>query len=104
MFYDGDADVYNKLTEYYDIADSLANTVEQSQDITIEQKKEILYPIIDEIKELANTLIENYIEHSKDKENLDKLVKVKENLDTILKKIDYFKNKIYEVYKINNQE
>ncbi len=102
VFSDNDAEVYNKLTEYYDIADSLANSVEENQEITLEQKKEILYPIIDEIKDLANNLIESYIIHLKDKDNVEKLIKVKENINTVLEKIDYFRNKIYEVYRINN--
>ena len=101
--FDDDVDVYTKLTEYYDLADSLANSVEENQDISLDQKREILYPIIDEIKDMADVLIESYIFHLKDKDNMEKLLKVKENINNILKKIDYFRNKIYDVYKINNR-
>ncbi len=99
-----DLEVYNKLTEYYDIAEDLTTRVNESQEITIKQKRDILFPIIDEIKELADNLIESYILHLKDEDNMDKLLKVKDNINLVLKKIDYFKNKIYEVYKINNKD
>ncbi len=99
-----DLEVYNKLTEYYDIAEDLTTRVNESQEITIKQKRDILFPIIDEIKELADNLIESYILHLKDEDNMDKLLKVKDNINLVLEKIDYFKNKIYEVYKINNKD
>ncbi len=98
-----DLETYNKITEYYDIAEDLSTRVSESQEITIKQKREILFPIIDEIKDLANNLIESYIIYFKDKDNMDKMLKVKENINIVLEKIDYFKNKIYEVYKTNNK-
>lgn len=99
-----DLEVYNKLTEYYDIAEDLSTRLNENQEITLKQKRDILFPIIDEIKELADNLIESYILHLKDEDNMDKLLKVKENINLVLKKIDYFKNKIYDVYKINNKD
>ena len=99
---DDDTDVYNKLNEYCNITDSLTDTVDKNQDISLEQKINILYPIVDEIKDLANTLIESYIEYVKDKDNIDKLLFVKENINILLEKIDFFRNKIYDVYKLNN--
>ena len=97
-----DLNVYDKLNGYYDIVDGLTNEVNESDEISIKQKQEILYPAIDEIKELANAMIESYITYIKDKKNLENLEKVQENIDNILEKIDYFKNKIYEIYRINN--
>jgi len=99
-----DLATYNKLTEYYDIADDLATHLNENQEITLKQKREILFPIIDEIKEMADNLIESYILHLKDEDDIDKLVKVKENINAVLEKIDYFKNKIYEVYRVNNKD
>ncbi len=99
-----DLEIYNKLNGYYDIADGLATEVEESDDISIKQKQEILYPIIDEIRHLADIMIESYVSYLKNKKNLKNLEKVQTNIDNILEKIDCFKNKIYEVYRINNLE
>ena len=98
-----DLEVYNKFTEYYDIADDLNKEIEEDDNITLKQKQDVLYPIIDRIKELADELIENYIKHLKDKEDLDKLLLIKENIANILNEIDLFKNKVYELYKINDK-
>lgn len=97
-----DVDIYDKLNGYYDIADGLAAEVNESDEISIKQKQEVLYPIIDEIRRLADVMIESYVEYLKNKKNLEKIDKVQANIENILEKIDYFKNKIYEVYRINN--
>lgn len=99
-----DLEVYNKLTEYYDMADDLTTRVEENRDISIKQKQEVLYPIIDEIRLLADSLVESYITHLKDEDNMEKLRKVKENINLVLKKIDQFKNKIYDIYQLNEKK
>ena len=54
-------ETYNELNKYYEIADNLSEKVSESVELSIKQKQDILYPIIDEIKEYANIMIENYI-------------------------------------------
>lgn len=100
---DEDLEVYNKITEYYDIAEDLTTRVNEDEEISLKQKQDVLYPIIDEIKELADKLIDSYIFHLKDKENMEKLLTVKENINLVLAKIDYFKNRIYEIYRVNDE-
>ncbi|MDD2840187.1 MAG: hypothetical protein PHY80_03615 [Rickettsiales bacterium] len=97
-----DLEIYDKLNGYYDIVDGLTTEVNESEEINIKQKQEVLYPIIDEIKVLADVMVESYVIYLKDKKNLEQLENVQDNINNILEKIDYFKNKIYEVYRINN--
>ena len=44
-------ETYNELNKYYEIADNLSEKVSESVELSIKQKQDILYPIIDEIKE-----------------------------------------------------
>ena len=97
-----DLETYNKLSEYYDIADNLTKEIQTSTELSIQQKQDILFPIIDKIKELADILIESYIQHLKDNQNVEKLLLVRDNIENVLNKIDLFKNKIYNLYMINN--
>ena len=96
-------ETYNELNKYYEIADNLSEKVSESVELSIKQKQDILYPIIDEIKEYANIMIENYILYLKNKEDTDKLLIVKENINKVLERIDFFKNKVYDIYDSNNK-
>lgn len=98
-----DLNTYNQLNEYSDIADSLTVEVDNSKEISLKQKQDILYPIIDEIRDFATKLIDEYIIYLKDQENMDLLLKLENDIDSVIEKVDFFKNKIYEVYKINNK-
>jgi hypothetical protein len=99
-----DLELYDALNGYYDIADTLDNEVNNDSEISIKQKGGVLYPIIDEIRDLADKMIESYIIYLKDKKDLEKLYTVQNNIDIVLEKIDFFKNKIYEVYRINSKK
>ena len=99
---DEDLETYNSLNSYCEMADNLIETVSTNNEVSFKQKQEILYPIIDKMKESANKMIEDYIIYLKDKNNMQKLFKVKEDIDIVLNIIDYFKNKVYEVYETNN--
>lgn len=101
---DEDLETYNSLNNYCDMADDLTEKVSTNKELSIKQKQNILYPIIDEIKDHANKMIEDYIEYLKDKQNMEKLLKVKEDINIVLDRIDYFKNKIYEVYELNSKK
>lgn len=96
-------ETYNDLNKYYEIADNLSEKVSESVELSIRQKQDILYPIIDEIKEYANIMIENYILYLKNKEDTSKLLTVKENINKVLERIDFFKNKVYDIYDSNNK-
>lgn len=99
---DEDLETYNNLNSYCEMADSLTEKVSNNDEVSIQQKQEILYPIIDEMKDYANKMIEDYIIYLKDKDNMQKLLKVKDDIEIVLNMIDYFKNKVYEVYETNN--
>lgn len=101
---DEDLETYNSLNNYCDMADDLTEKVSTNKELSIKQKQDILYPIIDEIKDHANKMIEDYITYLKDKQNMEKLLKVKEDINIVLDRIDYFKNKIYEVYELNSKK
>lgn len=101
---DEDLETYNSLNNYCDMADDLTEKVSTNKELSIKQKQDILYPIIDEIKDRANKMIEDYITYLKDKQNMTKLLKVKEDINIVLDRIDYFKNKIYEVYELNSKK
>ena len=99
---DEDLETYNSLNNYCDMADNLTEKVSTNKELSIKQKQDILYPIIDEMKDCANKMIEDYIIYLKDKDNMQKLLKVKDDIEIVLNMIDYFKNKVYEVYETNN--
>lgn len=94
-----DLETYTRIAEYSEVAEELENEIINDENISEEQKRKILYPMLDEIKAVANTLMQNYIEHLKDRENLEKLYIIRENIMETIEKIDIFRNKIYELYK-----
>lgn len=99
-----DLAVYNKLNEYSDMANDLNEEMTRNEEISIEEKEKIFFPMIDEMKEIAEEMIANYILFLKDKNNRELLNQVQSSIDIILKKIDIFKNKVYEVYKLNKED
>lgn len=99
-----DLEIYNDLNNYYDVADDLSEKIAENRELSIKQKQDILYPIIDEIKKYANIMIEDYILYLKDKDNVNKLLLVKENVNKVLENIDFFKSKVYDIYDINNKK
>lgn len=99
-----DLAVYNKLNEYSDMANDLNEEMTRNEEINIEEKEKIFFPMIDEMKEIAEEMIANYILFLKDKNNRELLNQVQSSIDIILKKIDIFKNKVYEVYKLNKED
>lgn len=99
-----DLAVYNKLNEYSDMANDLNEEMTRSEEISIEEKEKIFFPMIDEMKEIAEKMISDYILFLKDKSNRELLNQVQSSIDIILKKIDIFKNKVYEVYKLNKED
>jgi DNA-directed RNA polymerase subunit L len=78
----------------------MATEVEMEDKISFKKKQEVLYPIIDEIKEIADKLIENYILYIKNKDDLRRMESLRDDINTILEKIDIFKEKIYELYEM----
>ena len=99
-----DLAVYNKLNEYSDMANDLNEEMTRNEEISIEEKEKIFFPMIDEMKEIAEKMISDYILFLKDKSNRELLNQVQSSIDIILKKIDIFKNKVYEVYKLNKED
>lgn len=99
-----DLAVYNKLNEYSDMANDLNEEMTRNKEISIEEKEKIFFPMIDEMKEIAEKMISDYILFLKDKNNRELLNQVQSSIDIILKKIDIFKNKVYEVYKLNKED
>ena len=99
-----DLAVYNKLNEYSDMANDLNEEMTRNEEISIEEKEKIFFPMIDEMKEIAEEMIANYILFLKDKNNRELLNQVQSSIDIILKKIDIFKNEVYEVYKLNKED
>ena len=91
-------DIYNQLSGYCDTAENLTTRISESNEISLKQKNEIFYPMVDELKELSASLIEEYILYLKDKDNTEKLEELRDKIDLIIEKIDIFKNKIYDVY------
>ena len=99
-----DLAVYNKLNEYSDMANDLNEEMTRNEEISIEEKEKIFFPMIDEMKEIAEEMIANYILFLRDKNNRELLNQVQSSIDIILKKIDIFKNKVYEIYKLNKKD
>lgn len=96
-------EIYNDITEYRDFADNLSEGLKQDDVVSPKDKEEILFPLIDELKEIGDKLIDQYVMHLKDKKNRQLVEDIKKTLRVILKKIDYCKNKVYELYKIDKK-
>ena len=99
-----DLAVYNKLNEYSDMANDLNEEMTRNEEISIEEKEKIFFPMIDEMKEIAEKMISDYILFLKDKNNRELLNQVQSSIDIILKKINIFKKKDYKIYKLNKEK
>jgi len=91
--------IYNEINEYCEFTENLSKEAIKSDNVSIEDKKKILFPLINELKEIGDKLIEQYVAHLKDKDNQKLVEDLKETLQIILTKIDYCKNKVYELYR-----
>ena len=54
-------EIYEKINLYYDIAEKLKYNILQLEDITEEERFDVLMPIVVKIKDLADSLTEKYI-------------------------------------------
>lgn len=92
-------EIYNEITGYCDFADHLSEELQKDDVVSPTDKETILFPLIDELKEIGNKLIDQYVKHLKDKQSKQLVEDLKETLQLILSKIDYCKNKVYELYR-----
>ncbi|MDR0423689.1 MAG: hypothetical protein LBH46_03830 [Rickettsiales bacterium] len=90
--------LYEQLSLYENVADNLKYETAENDNISLEKKQEILYPLIDDVKEMAESMIDDYIVYLKDKTNKKIVNKIQESIKMILRKIDEFENKIYDLY------
>lgn len=90
-------DIYNKITTYYEISEKIKIEILKLTDITDSEKFDILMPIVDKLKEIADLLMEKYVILLKDKTNSirKEIVSI---LDQFLEYIAIYKNKLYEIY------
>ena len=92
-----DEDIYKKISLYYDIAERLKNEILQLNDISEEERFEVLMPVVNKIKNMADVLMEKYILFLKNRDNSigDEIVDI---LDKFLDYLSIYKNKLYELY------
>ena len=92
-----DEDIYKKISLYYDIADRLKIEILQLDDVSEEDRFEVLMPAVNKIKDTADILMEKYILFLKNKDNSigDEIVDI---LDKLLEYLSFYKNKLYELY------
>ena len=90
-------DIYNKITTYYEISDKIKIEILKLEDISDSDKFDVLMPIVDKLKEIADLLMEKYVILLKDKTNSirKEIVSI---LDQFLEYIAIYKNKLYEIY------
>lgn len=92
-------DIYNEITQYSEFADTLSEELNKGDVVSLEKKQKVLFPLIDDLKETGDKLIEQYVAHLNNKENKELVYDLRKTLDIILEKIDFCKNKVYELYK-----
>jgi len=97
-------EIYNEITGYCDFADHLGEELKKDDTVSPQDKETILFPLIDELKDIGDKLIDQYVKHLKDKQNRQLIEELKETLQLILLKIDYCKNKVYELYRTKETE
>ena len=83
-----DLEIYNELNNYLNITDNLNEEVSLNKGIDFKEKEEVLYPLINEMKEVAEDMIIKYILYLKDKLNESLLEEVQNDIDFILEKIE----------------
>ena len=90
-------DIYNKITTYYDISEKIKIEILKLEDISDSDKFDVLMPIVDKLKEIADLLMEKYVILLKNKTNSirKEIVSI---LDQFLEYIAIYKNKLYEIY------
>lgn len=90
-------DIYNKITTYYEISDKIKIEILKLEDISDSDKFDVLMPIVDKLKEIADLLMEKYVILLKNKTNSirKEIVNI---LDQFLEYIAIYKNKLYEIY------
>jgi predicted house-cleaning noncanonical NTP pyrophosphatase (MazG superfamily) len=91
--------IYEEINNYCDFTDTLNKKLEESDIVHAQDKSKILFPLIDELRDMGNKLVEQYVAYLKDKKNRELADVLKNTLQEILIKIDYCKNKVYELYK-----
>lgn len=90
-------DIYNKITVYYDVSEKLKTEILTLKDIDDGDRFDILMPIVDKIKEMADILMEKYVILLKNKNNSIRL-EIIDILDKFLEYLAIYKNKLYEIY------
>ncbi|MDR3289746.1 MAG: hypothetical protein LBT02_00480 [Rickettsiales bacterium] len=95
--------IYEQISQYQDIAEEMKTEIEDSEDIDLKSKQEILFPMIDEITKFANKLVIEYIKYLKDKKNKENAEILTDDLELMIEKIDIFKDRVCEIYELNNK-
>lgn len=90
-------EIYKKITLYYDIAEKLKIEILGLEGLSDQDRFDVLMPIVEEIKKIADTLMEKYIYFLKDSSNSMRkdIINI---LDEFLEYIAIYKNKLYEIY------
>lgn len=91
--------IYSKITLYYDISEKIKEEILKLDDIDDSTKFTILMPIVDQIKNTADTLMEKYVVFLKDRDNDEIKNNIVDILDKFLEYIYVYKNKLYDIYK-----
>lgn len=91
--------IYNKITLYYDISEKIKEEILKLDDIDDSTKFDVLMPVVDKIKEIADILMKKYVIFLKDKGNTSLKNEIVNILDEFLEYIYVYKNKLYSIYK-----
>ncbi|MDR2527322.1 MAG: hypothetical protein LBC92_05615 [Rickettsiales bacterium] len=94
-----DLELYQQISKYSDISDDMKIEVEYDKDLTAEEKQNILFPLIGEVKDIADRIIEEYVLYCKNKSDKEVTKKLIDDLEFIIERIDYFNETIEQLYK-----
>ena len=94
-------DIYNKIVMCYDISEKIKVEILKLDGISENDRFDVLMPIVEKIKNIADILMEKYVILLRDKNNSirSEIVTI---LDQFLEYIAIYKNRLYEIY--NNNE
>ncbi|GMO63124.1 MAG: hypothetical protein Ta2D_09850 [Rickettsiales bacterium] len=99
-----DLELYESITEYQNVAESMQTEINDDLDIDEKEKEEYLFPMIEKIKKMADKLIVEYVKYIKNKNDKILVENLTTHLEEIIEEIDIFRDEVYNYYRKKSEK
>jgi len=90
--------LYNEIVEYYNFADQLIDTIEDSKDDIPEAHAEIVETLVENLEKYADQLSSQFVEFVKNGDSKEVVDSMRSSLNSIIEKIEECRNQIFRIY------